>query len=107
MQTRLLRGSRTVMSLRLCSRAPWTTSSSRLMGPVYPGPSDGNVRSSSAGSTLPRVAARHPRLCCEALDEVAHVTGVRDVFDLQRAGLQGAVTEHAAGQRLLERHDPD
>src|SRR5690349_3471949 len=28
MQIRRFRGSRTVMSLRLCSRAPWTTSSS-------------------------------------------------------------------------------
>src|SRR3954454_4887668 len=28
MQMRAFRGSRTVMSLRLCSRAPWTTSSS-------------------------------------------------------------------------------
>src|SRR3954454_11915337 len=32
MQMRAFRGSRTVMSLRLCSRAPWTTSSSAAMG---------------------------------------------------------------------------
>src|SRR6058998_1011349 len=36
MQMRAFRGSRTVMSLRLCSRAPWTTSSSAAMGaPLY------------------------------------------------------------------------
>src|SRR5690349_5298931 len=36
MQTSLFRGSRTVMSLRLCSRAPWITSSSAaITGPVY------------------------------------------------------------------------
>ena len=32
MQMRAFRGSRTVMSLRLCSRAPWTTSSSAAIG---------------------------------------------------------------------------
>src|SRR3989442_1053340 len=32
MQMRAFRGSRTVMSFRLCSRAPWTTSSSAAMG---------------------------------------------------------------------------
>src|SRR5579884_727897 len=31
MQIRRFRGSRTVMSFRLCSRAPWTTSSSAAM----------------------------------------------------------------------------
>src|SRR5919202_823953 len=31
MQTRRFRGSRTVTSFRLCSRAPWTTSSSAVM----------------------------------------------------------------------------
>src|SRR3954468_17949437 len=37
MQMRRFRGSRTVMSLRLCSRAPWTTSSSAaIRGPLYP-----------------------------------------------------------------------
>src|SRR3954453_14944044 len=37
MQMRRLRGSRTVMSFRLCSRAPWTTSSSAaIRGPLYP-----------------------------------------------------------------------
>src|SRR2546421_5040497 len=36
MQIRRFRGSRTVMSFRLCSRAPWTTSSSAAMrGPFY------------------------------------------------------------------------
>src|SRR6185312_10121223 len=41
MQTSLFRGSRTVTSLRLCSRAPWTTSSSEsITDPVYPGGSD-------------------------------------------------------------------
>src|SRR5438477_10999418 len=36
MQMRAFRGSRTVMSFRLCSRAPWTTSSSAAMGaPFY------------------------------------------------------------------------
>src|SRR4051794_12541613 len=36
MQMRAFRGSRTVTSFRLCSRAPWTTSSSAAMGgPVY------------------------------------------------------------------------
>ena len=35
MQMTALRGSRTVMSLRLCSRAPWTTSSSTAIGPLY------------------------------------------------------------------------
>src|SRR5579872_870371 len=36
MQMRRFRGSRTVMSLRLCSRAPWTTSSSAAIeGPLY------------------------------------------------------------------------
>src|SRR5918997_668660 len=33
MQTRAFRGSRTSMSLRLCSRAPWTISSSVAMAP--------------------------------------------------------------------------
>src|SRR5881396_1958394 len=41
MQTSLFRGRRTVTSLRLCSRAPWTTSSSEaITDPVYPGMSD-------------------------------------------------------------------
>src|SRR4051795_12942134 len=41
MQISLLRGSRTVTSLRLCSLAPWTTSSSEAISdPVYPGMSD-------------------------------------------------------------------
>src|SRR3954453_3356369 len=41
MQISLLRGSRTVTSLRLCSLAPWTTSSSEaITDPVYPGMSD-------------------------------------------------------------------
>src|SRR3954471_15124246 len=36
MQMRAFRGSRTVMSLRLCSRAPWTTSSSAAIeGSLY------------------------------------------------------------------------
>ena len=36
MQMTAFRGSRTVMSLRLCSRAPWTTSSSTAIdGPLY------------------------------------------------------------------------
>src|SRR5438105_21164 len=36
MQMRAFRGSRTVMSFRLCSRAPWTISSSAAMGaPLY------------------------------------------------------------------------
>src|SRR4051794_3601108 len=36
MQISLFRGSRTVMSLRLCSRAPWITSSSAAISdPVY------------------------------------------------------------------------
>src|SRR5438477_2640397 len=36
MQIRRFRGRRTVMSLRLCSRAPWTTSSSAAMeAPLY------------------------------------------------------------------------
>src|SRR5581483_5816531 len=37
MQIRRFRGSRTVMSLRLCSRAPWTTSSSAAMANSLPG----------------------------------------------------------------------
>src|SRR5215831_11466115 len=41
MQTSLFRGRRTVTSLRLCSRAPWTTSSSEaITDPVYRGGSD-------------------------------------------------------------------
>src|SRR4051812_7062830 len=34
MQISAFRGSRTVTSLRLCSRAPWTTSSSAAIGPL-------------------------------------------------------------------------
>src|SRR5579859_6490004 len=55
MQTSAFRGKRTVTSLRLCSRAPCTTSSSRLItDPVYPRRSDGNVCSWRAPRSPPR-----------------------------------------------------
>src|SRR3954451_6858090 len=66
MQISLLRGSRTVTSLRLCSLAPWTTSSSEaITDPVYPGMSDRKIvrleerkRARRAGS---RVGEGRPR----------------------------------------------
>src|SRR6478735_10908902 len=59
MQISLFRGRRTVTSLRLCSRAPWTTSSSEAISdPVYPGKSDRtNVRFEQRKGALRAVSA--------------------------------------------------
>src|SRR3954447_12542189 len=88
MQIRRFRGRRTVMSFRLCSRAPWTTRASAAMKslPLY----RANVRSSRAGS------ARQP------LYESAELTRMGHAGDLQVAGDDRPVAEQAADQRLLE-----
>src|SRR5207253_4176689 len=77
MQISLFRGSRTVMSLRLCSRAPWTTSSSEaITDPVYRGASDRTSVRKAARKPAPQasfvgeaVAARVPRPLAGALAE--------------------------------------
>src|SRR5437588_5410429 len=77
MQISLFRGSRTVMSLRLCSRAPWTTSSSEaITDPVYRGDRIEQVFVRRPANPLPKrsfvgktVAARVPRPLAGALAE--------------------------------------
>src|SRR5438445_10944011 len=88
MQIRRFRGRRTVMSFRLCSRAPWTTSASAAMKslPVY----RANVRSSRG------------RLPDEPLDEPAELARPRHVADLEVAGDDRPVAEQAAEERLLQ-----
>src|SRR6185312_4194773 len=66
MQMRAFLGSRTVMSFRLCSRAPWTTSSSAAMGrPLY----YANTRSHRA--SIPLIKGR-----CAPMVETAKRTAI-------------------------------
>src|SRR3954451_19501753 len=65
MQMRAFRGSRTVMSLRLCSRAPWTTSSSAAIEEVivprertFVKPSRCNERRSGNGGAMGQTARK-------------------------------------------------
>src|SRR5574340_206621 len=75
MHTRAPRGTRTVTFFRLCSRAPWTTSSSAaITDPVYCPVSDGNVCShETPASEPPRTeptqvrAAERPPPCASPL----------------------------------------
>ena len=83
MQIRRFRGRRTVMSFRLCSRAPWTTSSSAAISTaILPGRTDVRVELSPLLEQ-----AREP---------------ARHAVDLELAGDDGSVAEDAAEQRPLD-----
>src|SRR5712675_2001271 len=92
MQIRRFRGSRTVMSLRLCSRAPWTTSSSAA---IYHGHSTERTR---VRLGLPG----------EKLHEPAELARAVHPGDLEIAGDDRPVAEDASEERLvdLDRADP-
>src|SRR6476659_7232691 len=85
MQMRAFRGSRTVMSWRLCSRAPWTTSSSAAMGAsLYPA----NVCSyrvfrSIARGTRRRMAETAKRTAIITIVAVAIVVGALALWKLR------------------------
>src|SRR5215468_1787600 len=93
MQTSLFRGRRTVTSLRLCSRAPWTTSSSEaITDPVYRGGSDRTSVRSAFRKPAPGAAPGPVRgSCAEARtnrvqqDVVACALEVVLAFDHTRA----------------------
>src|SRR5438477_7323142 len=83
MPMRRFRGRRTVMSFRLCSRAPWTTSSSAaILASILPGRTDVRL-AQLALLEQPGDAPRH-------------------AFDLELAGDDGAVAEDPAEQRPLD-----
>src|SRR5436190_22972481 len=86
MQMRRFRGRRTVMSFRLCSRAPWTISSSAaILKGILPGRTDVRGELSPLSPLLEQ--AREP---------------ARHVVHLELPGHDGAVAEDAAEQRPLD-----
>src|SRR4051794_30416605 len=85
MQIRRFRGSRTVMSFRLCSRAPWTTSSSAA---IYHG--------HSTERTPVRLGSAR-----EKLHETAELARAVDARDLEVAGDDRPVAEKASQERLV------
>src|SRR3954447_17309399 len=90
MQMRRFRGSRTVMSFRLCSRAPWTTSSSAaIRGPLYPA----NMCSGRGSGATPTVRVAGLGEAC--LDRV-----VEDV--VARGGEVLVVPDHARPEAFAE-----
>src|SRR5215471_7954453 len=86
MQIRRFRGRRTVMSLRLCSRAPWTTSSSAAI---------------EGGHCIRRTRVR-TALSGEVLHEPGQPGRVRHERDLELPCDDGPVAEYAAEERLLD-----
>src|SRR5436305_14155929 len=96
MQIRLCRGSRTVMSLRLCSRAPWTTSSSEaITDPVYRGGSDRtSVRSvlwKAPSGAVPRpLGGALAQACADGVEEHVLACVAEVILALDRAGAVAA-----------------
>src|SRR6059058_4793865 len=90
MQIRRFRGRRTVMSFRLCSRAPCTTSSSAaIKTAIVPG-------ERAFGKGLVRPGSESAR------DEPVDLPRPGDAVDLELAGDDGAVAEQPAEERLLD-----
>src|SRR5215468_982308 len=86
MHTSLFRGSRTVMSFRLCSRAPCTTSSSEGMNtPVYRRGLGRTYVRRAAGRSVPKCRFRPDQavfgLRGEPLDQLGDLARLRHVVD--------------------------
>src|SRR5258708_4868073 len=80
MQISLFRGNRTVMSLRLCSRAPWTTSSSAAIRmTVYRANRRSSGRMGALSGPLIRSGSKRLLASVDVLDAVALVLELRAV----------------------------
>ena len=111
MQMSALRGSRTVTSLRLCSRAPWTTSSSMAIRPSLPRLSRSNKCScevvarsdaSSEGSREPWPGFRIARRASEA-----RRTAIRSRSARRAAAAEDEAAEGEAEPERAEREGAD
>src|SRR5207244_2986127 len=122
MQIRRFRGSRTVMSFRLCSRAPWTTSSSAAMRAPFYRPNGGSGSAISGPAVLVGVDAEagFDRVLADVLAGVLEVTLGLDhpgreagaekvaaaaVAQVEPLGVAAAQVLDAGGQLRLRRLD--
>ena len=94
MQTSAFRGSRTVTSLRLCSRAPWTTSSSIGMRGSLPRLSRSNKCSCTPG--VRRARSRSPAPGVTPCGPAAEDEAAEGETEPERAEREGADRHHLA-----------